>query len=364
MNATICKQSHALMAEDLNNDHWLDLIFFCQDTFAIHVLFTHDNGVFTTEQLYPTGYDRSFESIAVADIDKDHNLDLIALGKKANVLTILFNEGNASFKLVNTVLTPNSVSANGLVLADLNSDNQLDLVNLDYSSDAVYVLLGNGTGNFALSTVLLPGRYSGPSSVAVHDFNNDTYLDIMVGLSKFHDLALYTGYGNGTFDQYLIFSPGYHSSPTNLMLADLNGDSHMDIVFRYDQRAIGLILADENATFPNMRKITAGNATLSEPVAITDLNCDGHLDIVVAHSNPTNIGAFMGFGDGDFQHQDIGDGEIFRSWGNMLLTVVGDFNKDGYKDIVAKHKSSVDAFYILFNTCQCCLTGNMNLTSV
>ena len=55
----------------------------------------------------------------------------------------------------------------------LVEQNFLDLAVANFVSNNVSILLGNGTGSFGTATNFAVG--SGPFSVAVGDFNGDTY---------------------------------------------------------------------------------------------------------------------------------------------------------------------------------------------
>jgi hypothetical protein len=68
--------------------------------------------------------------------------------------------------------------------------------------------------NFS-STTKNPIEYNyGPRSVAVGDFNSDTWLDMVVANSIVNNIAIYFAYENGTFLKQIEYSTGYGSAPS------------------------------------------------------------------------------------------------------------------------------------------------------
>ncbi|CAF4191452.1 unnamed protein product, partial [Rotaria magnacalcarata] len=68
---------------------------------------------------------------------------------------------------------------------------------------------------------------SGPCSVAVGDFNNDTRLDIVVSNHGDNNVSVLLGYGNGCFQNQMTFSTG--SEPSSVAVGDFNNDTRLDI---------------------------------------------------------------------------------------------------------------------------------------
>ena len=61
---------------------------------------------------------------------------------------------------------------------ELVEQNFLDLAVANQGSDSISILLGNGTGSFGTATNFPLG--TPPFSVAVGDFNGDTFFDLAV----------------------------------------------------------------------------------------------------------------------------------------------------------------------------------------
>ena len=77
-----------------------------------------------------------------------------------------------------------------MAVGDFNGDGVADLavVNTDFPSGTVSVLLGNGDGNFQTESKFVVGR--GPFSVAVGDFNGDGLPDLAVANDDSSDVTV------------------------------------------------------------------------------------------------------------------------------------------------------------------------------
>ena len=66
-----------------------------------------------------------------------------------------------------------------VAVGDFNGNTFLDLAVANEGSNNVSILLGNDTGSFGTATNF--GVGDTPASVAIGDFNGDTFLDLAVG---------------------------------------------------------------------------------------------------------------------------------------------------------------------------------------
>lgn len=182
----------------------------------------------------------------------------------------------------------------------------------------------------------------------VGDFNGDGILDLAGSAAS--AAAIMLGNGNGTFHAKVKYPAGGFTQ--DLATGDFNGDGKLDLVVTINDPQISLSLLTGNGdgsfnapvNFPNTSHLD------SPAVVATDLDNDGRLDVVIAHeiacyTAPCVVGrsisVLLGFGDGTFQPPfeiEVGTG--------MSRIVVGDFNRDGLKDLgIAGDRSQV---YVLF----------------
>ncbi len=110
-----------------------------------------------------------------------------------------------------------------VVTRDFNNDGELDLA-LCGGGANVYVLLGEGSGDFAQPASFPIGGYT--HSISAADFNGDGNFDLVTVNSSIPGLSLISGNGNGTFAAPVVYSYDFSHFIT---VVDFNGDRKADI---------------------------------------------------------------------------------------------------------------------------------------
>ena len=217
---------------------------------------------------------------------RNHNsLSRIAVPVGLVSFALVLSQISASAQSATFTRTDYPILGNNHIVTDLNGDGIPDLAGTGLSSASV--MLGNGDGTFRPKVNYPAGGQT--QDLAAGDFNGDGRVDLVVSLNDVRfSLSLLTGNGDGTLN-----------APVNFENTAAQEDS--------------------------------------PAVVATDLDSDGRLDVVLAHAiacfvSPCvaarTITVMLGFGDGTFQLPfdiDVGTG--------MSRIVVGDFNRDGIKDL-------------------------------
>ena len=209
-------------------------------------------------------------------------------------------------------------------LADLNGDGRLDLIAIDEPNDNVNVLIGNGDGTFGSPTAYeAPGA---PTAVAVSDVAStfasssqaapDGNLDIIVG-NEDGELSILLGRGDGNFDPpEQEFDEVLEAlNVTGMVVADFKPGNGRDIAIVDDSDEVYFLCNQDGDFAPCTTDVL--DTTGEGPIKIVsgDFNTDGNPDVAVLNFDSTNISVIFGNGDGTFDEarlfpgQGEGDGD-------------------------------------------------------
>jgi hypothetical protein len=171
---------YSVAVTDFNNDNQLDIAVTNFKTNNIGIFFGYGNGSFANQQIYSTGNDSSPTSIAIGDFNDDKQFDIVVANFNTNNIGILLGSGKGTFANLRTYSTGVGSGPTSVAVADLNKDHQIDIVVTNAGINTVLVFYGFGNGTFSQPTSFYYEYGFRPISAAIGDFNNDTWLDIAV----------------------------------------------------------------------------------------------------------------------------------------------------------------------------------------
>ncbi len=351
LNSGALTNATSLVTGDLNGDGKLDLVYIGDVAQQVGVRLGNGDGTFGATTSLAAGTRPS--EVILADVDGDNDLDIVsvdyATGAASNgSVGVLLNNGAGSFGAYQSLATLQSPF--DVVAADVNGDGRLDLIAARRDYGLVSVLLATGApGNFAAPVTYNASTPNLTTGITVGDFNNDGLLDIVA-----FNQQLKAGGGNGTVSLLLNTGNGTFGAPTDIFTSgtvqpfeglayDLNGDGNMDLVFANYTTTSGLnvMLGNGNGTFG----AATFYATAGQPVNVSvgDVNGDGRPDLITGNGSASSVGVFVGNGNGTFQARvDYGISSTFAE-----TTAVGDFNGDGRPDIVVNGGTNPGQFVLL-----------------
>jgi hypothetical protein len=236
--------------------------------------------------------------------------------------------------ITNTVVQPYWALSNAIACttevvtamcsADVNRDGRNEVV--VFTASGTNWTYGTPT-DFSTNAV----RWIGPPavrSVDVADFNNDGWLDFVVGRDNLTNMVLF-GSASGT--NYVNVSFGKRPRSTAVVKArDINRDGYADIlVVNESVERVFVYYNDRTATNWNARETLLVASTDTHDIDAADLNHDGMLDVVTVSGN--------NYGDYVYLNDITGTNLVpylvlngYESYG----VKIGDVNRDGNQDIV------------------------------
>jgi Bacterial Ig-like domain (group 3)/FG-GAP-like repeat len=336
---------------DFNNDGNLDVVAVNgADTFgacgdssgSLVTMLGSGDGTFTTGPVLSNSFSNGFQSggnpnlpmqAVVADFNGDGNLDLAVIC--GNTFYLFFGNGDGSFQ---SALMPlgapaagnNSASVAAIAEADFNNDGIPDLAIPQNDTPAgTYVLLGNGDGTFAVSTLPYEGN-----AVATGDITGDGNADIV--LAGGESVILFPGNGDGTFGSPVIANFMYDNSFGGVAVANLAGSGPAQILFPLvagpgGSAALAVVSYSSGSLIQTTYTISQ-NETRPLWVASGDYNYDGNLDVAVYDEYQGILSIFYGNGDGTLQATPNQIPLTGNTVGTASLAS-GDFLNDGNADL-------------------------------
>lgn len=176
--------------------------------------------------------------MATADFNGDGKPDLVVADSGrpfdstpvTGAVRVYLNQGTSSFAAA--VVLPCPMYPEGLGVGDVNGDGRADIVVASaqsaFGNDTLYVFLANNDGSFqnARTQVLDDAFYQ---SIAIGDADGDGNADLVLGNCCGLNFARFAR-GDGTGDFSLGGILPLSVSPNALMLADLRGNGHPDLL--------------------------------------------------------------------------------------------------------------------------------------
>lgn len=199
-----------------------------------------------------------FTAVALADLDGDGDLDVVAGGAGA-VFDAQGEQNTRAYWIENTsteigfsfaaprVLaadTPGSVTDIAVALGDDDSDFDVFVLTGD---NGIYVYENDGAGAFAASNISgVTGELAG--EIVLADLTNDGVPDIAVTLPEANALRGYAGLGGLAYgeEQVLYSGDGRRSSPTSFVFGSFDDDEKIDLAVAHQEDDAIVVASDQS----------------------------------------------------------------------------------------------------------------------
>lgn len=317
---------YTLAAGDLNTDGALDFVATAYPTGTLYTFLGRGDGTFRTGDSVATG--RLPDGVALADLTGDGFLDAVTANRGSNSISVF--TGSPAGVFTDRRDYPTGAAPRGVAAGDLDGNGTVDVAvaNFDGSSITVLRNAGGQLGDPVTYTVGLHAY-----RVRIADFNRDDVMDLAAtnaGESApapvIVSLSVLLGAGHGTFRRGAQYPLG--SGPSGLAVGDFEGDGLLDLAATgFDEHLCFVLAGNGDGTFGAPAKFASGVA----PVDVQTADFDGDFvpDLVTANAHGNSVSFFHGRGDGVFEGRtDVPVGTYAKS------VAVGDVNGDARPDLV------------------------------
>ncbi|MBN2747220.1 MAG: T9SS type A sorting domain-containing protein [Bacteroidales bacterium] len=260
---------------DYDGDGWIDMAYsgYVNSVNSAGIFKNNGNGTFTLINSIITPARNG--SVQWGDLDLDGDLDLV-IGDELGTKTLKIYEN-----LNNTFISRQAiVYSEKFQLGDINNDGYLDILSKKYWGSVV--ITNNGDFQFTKSnyTFEIIGLYQWI------DWNHDGFLDAVINRYSNDEIVFCFNYGNESFVQETY---SYIQSDGNVFeVADFDNDGLLDVIIDNYQT-----LRIYRNTGNNLQSLTNVGSSGLKPFCIIDQNGDGNLDIIKITDMYQNIDCYV-----------------------------------------------------------------------
>ena len=279
-------KAQKLLSSDINGDSFTDLIIATSQR-NIRFMLNDEDGSFTTHQIRTSN---SATTNLIEILDKETGARQVAASSPTTNLASVYTDQGGGIFSPNNRTPVIGTGSYGLAAKDMNSDNILDIISLNYSASNVTIIRGTGQGTYTSGLHYDTGAE--PIALAVEDFDNDSFYDVATANALYQTITIVRGIDSSSQESMLdiaqtttidlsVGNSGVKATPVHMISTDINQDGLFDLaVLLKEPAALQIYMNNGGMNFtPMSQPIPVG----PEPKYIhtDDINLDGGIDFII-----------------------------------------------------------------------------------
>ncbi len=329
---SVGSQPKRVLAADLDHDGDLDLLVMNSGDNSVSLI-RNDAGSFSVVSTLMLNHTPN--DLAVGDLNGDGDADIVVSETVINFtdsVELFLSLGDLTFHQRSMNLGNNDTS--GIALADLDNDHDLDLVAVDRMNGRVRLFANIDMGSFFIPA----GDFltdPAPGAVVIGYFNGDSFPDIAVTSQAFNQVVYHNS--SGPFTYGLNGGISTTALVSDLVVADVNRDGLDDLAVTTTDGKLIVAEGALNGLFQSQSDATFLAGTTGSALAFGDFNDGKLLDVIIGQDVAAAsltlglnrlFGAAVNLVPGGFTNVNFGRVELGTIRGRIFL----DTNANGVRD--------------------------------
>ena len=293
------------------------------------------SGNFGEQQIITTNAEEA-RSVYAADLDNDEDIDILSASSADNKIAWYENDGSGNFG-EQQIITTAVDEARSVYAADLDNDGDNDVLSSSVIDGKIAWYENDGNGNFGGQQIIATDVNEAGDLHAV-DLDNDGGVDVLVASQNDDKIVWYKNDGNGNFEERQIITTTTRSV-YSIYSSDLDNDGNIDVLAYWDN-IIVWYENDGSGNFEQRRFVTMIDLMVDPHIGYplsayaADLDNDGDIDVLSSSNNGETVW---------YENLLI----VGSTYGNNSLVCYPNPTSDG---LIVQQPTAQVATYTLYNT--------------